>query len=158
MENVIAVKQTTISVGLISIFTYLGIDAEVFWLYVLLLFIDFFTWFVKWIKNKELSSRTAINWFFSKLTLLLLILSIWVFGKINDYNMAHILSWIFFALSLAELYSIISNIYEIYSGKKVKEYDAVSIILRGILNIIKNKIDKLEYNEITNGKNGDKQE
>jgi len=43
MEKVLAVKQTTLSISLISIFTYLGIDAKVFGLYVLLLFIDFMT-------------------------------------------------------------------------------------------------------------------
>lgn len=152
MENVVAVKQTSMSISLITIFTYLGIDAQTFALYVLLLFLDFTTGVIKGIKRRELSSRRAINGFFSKFTLLLLILSIWVFGKINNYDMSYILSGTFFALSLAELYSIISNVYEIYSGKKVKEYDAVVIVLSGFLGLIRNKIENLEYNEKRNGK------
>lgn len=151
MDNVIAVKQTSMSISLITIFTYLGIDATTFALYVLLLFLDFTTWVIKSIKNRSLSSRRAINGFLSKFTLLLLILSIWVFGKINNYDMSYILSGTFFALSLAELYSIIANVYEIYSWKKVKEYDAVAIVLSGFLQLIRNKIENLEYNQRKNG-------
>ena len=151
MEDIVAVKQTTMSLSLITVFTYLGIDAQAFALYVLLLFIDFITGIIKGIKRKELSSRRAINWFFSKFTLLLLILSIGVFWKINDYDMSYILSGTFFALSLAELYSIVSNVYEIYSGKKVKEYDAVALVLSGFLRLIRNKLESLEYNDKKNG-------
>jgi hypothetical protein len=47
MEDVIVVKQTTASIGLITIFTYLGIDAQAFGLYTLLLFLDFITGIIK---------------------------------------------------------------------------------------------------------------
>jgi hypothetical protein len=67
--------------------------------------------------------------------------------------MSYILSGTFFALSLAELYSITSNVYEIYSGKKVKEYDAVTLILKTFLSFIRQKIEKLEYNQGLNGQN-----
>lgn len=147
MENVLAIKQTTLSISLITIFTYLGIDAKVFGLYVTLLFIDFITWLIKGIKSKELSSRRAVNGFFSKFTILLLILSIWVFGKINNYDMSYILSGTFFALSLSEMYSIIWNTYEIRTGTKVKEYDAIAIILKKALLFVKSKLDNIDFNE-----------
>lgn len=151
MENILAIKQTTLSISLITIFTYLGIDAKVFGLYVALLFIDFTTGVIKGIRNKDLSSRRAVNGFFSKFTILLLILSIWVFGKINNYDMSYILSGTFFALSLAELYSIIGNTYEIHTGKKIKEYDAVGIILKNALAFVRSKLESIEINEKKNG-------
>jgi len=60
--------------------------------------------------------------------------------------MGNILSGTFFALSLAEMYSIVGNTYEIRTGKKVKEYDAVAIILSKMLGFIRGKIDKIEIN------------
>lgn len=153
MENVLAIKQTTLSISLITVFTYLGIDAKVFGLYVALLFIDFTTGVIKGAKYKELSSRRAVNGFFSKFTILLLILSIWVFGKINNYDMSYILSGTFFALSLAEMYSIIGNTYEIRTGVKLKEYDAVAIILKKALAFVRGKLETIEFNEKQN--NGD---
>lgn len=147
MEKIIALKQTGLSISLISVFTYLGIDAKIFGFYVALLFIDFITGVIKGAVNKDLSSRKAINGFFSKFTILLLILSLGVFGKINEYDMSYILSGTFFALSLAELYSIIGNAYEIRTGKKVTEYDAVALILSKALGLIKNKLDSIDINE-----------
>lgn len=151
MEKIIAIKQTALSISLISVFWFLGIDAKVFWLYVLLLFIDFTTWIIKGAVSKQLSSRRAVQGFFSKFTILLLILSIGVFGKLNAYDMSNILSGTFFALSLAEMYSIVGNTYEIRTGKKVKEYDAVAILLSKALGFIKGKLDTIEINQNTNG-------
>ena len=58
--------------------------------------------------------------------------------------MAFAFSLTFSALSLAEMYSIVGNTYEIRTGKKIKEYDAVAIILSKFLWVIKNKLDKVE--------------
>jgi len=142
MEKILTLKTSTVSISLVSMFVYLWIDHKVFWLYTILLFIDFLTWVIKWWRQKNLSSAKAINGFLGKFLMLLVIFSFWVFGKINDYDMSYILSWTFFALSLAELYSIISNVYEIRTGNKVKEYDAVAIILQYVLWWIK---ERLEY-------------
>ncbi|MHA1379597.1 MAG: hypothetical protein ACTSRG_14585 [Candidatus Helarchaeota archaeon] len=61
--------------------------------------------------------------------------------------MSYILSGTFFALSLAELYSIIGNTYEIRTGKKVTEYDAIAIILHKMLSLVKNKLDRIDFDE-----------
>jgi phage-related holin len=117
----------------------------------LLLFIDFTTGVIKGAITKQLSSRRAVGGFFSKFTILLLILSLGVFGKLNNYDMENILSGTFFALSLAEMYSIVGNTYEIRTGKKVKEYDAVAIILSKMLGVIKTRLDRIEINQNTDG-------
>ena len=65
--------------------------------------------------------------------------------------MSYILSGTFFALSLAEMYSIIGNAYEIRTGKKVTEYDAVALILSKMLGIIKNRLDKIDPKQNQHG-------
>lgn len=143
MDNFLTLKNTSLSVTLIWVFAYLWIDHEVFFLYTFLLFIDFLTGFVKSIILKTTSSRRALRGFLSKFMLLFMILSIWVFGKINEYDMSYILSGAFFSLSLAELYSIIGNIYQIRTGKKIKEYDAVAKILSYFLSFISKRLDRI---------------
>jgi hypothetical protein len=40
-------------------------------------------------------------------------------------------------LAFAELYSIVANIYEIKTKKQLPEYDAVSAVIGGLLEVIK---------------------
>ena len=144
MENVIAIKQTSATITISGILAYLWIDERVLALYWILLIMDFVTGTIKAWLNKDLSSRKAIHWFFSKFTIILLILSVGIFWKILNYDMTFILSSTFSALSLAEMYSIVWNTYEIRTWKKIKEYDAVAILLSKVLWGIKNKLDNIE--------------
>ena len=59
------------------------------------------------------------------------------------------MSWTFLALSLAELYSILANVYEIRTGKKLPEYDAVWMVLKFMLNTITNKLNNLSSKKYT---------
>lgn len=151
MEKMLTLKHTTISISWLSILWFLGIDHTAFALYTALLFIDFITGVIKGIVFKNLSSSRAINWFFSKFLMLLVIFSFGIFWKINDYDMSYVLSFTFFALSLAELYSILANIYEIRTRKKLPEYDAVWLIIWAMLAFIRNKLNKLN-NDVKNQK------
>lgn len=134
--------RNAVSVTIIGICAYLGIDYMIFALYTVLMFIDFFTGVVKGVVHKDLSSTKAISWFASKFFMILLILAVGITCKILHFEfMAHILSGLFSILALAELYSIIGNIYEVKTGKKVKEFDAVSMVVSKLLTIIKNKLE-----------------
>lgn len=152
MEKILTIKTSSVSISLVSIFAYLWIDHQVFLLYTLLLFVDFITWIAKWWVMKNLSSSKAISWFLWKFLMLLVIFSFWVFWKINDYDMSYILSWTFLALSLAELYSILANVYEIKTRKILPEYDAVAIIIRFFMDIIRNKLDDLTSKDNPNAR------
>jgi phage-related holin len=67
---------TIISASIIAVFTYLGIDAEIFLAYTALLFIDFFLGSLKAFSKGKFTSRRAINGFAGKVVLLLVILSV----------------------------------------------------------------------------------
>ena len=135
--------STLASISFISVCTYLWIDVKVLWLYVILMAMDFATWFIKWIVAKDLQSVVAINWVFKKLILILLIFSIWITGRIMWFeDLSKLMSFAFSSLAIAEFYSILWNIYEIKSWKKTKEFDWVSFIISGALCFIEDKIRK----------------
>lgn len=87
-----------------------------------------------------------------------MVLSLWVMLKINDFWFANnVLAWVFTALALAELYSIIWNVYEIITKKKAPEFDALTKIMNWFLNNIKIAIEKITTTRIDyNEKNKDK--
>jgi len=151
--NEINVHSTISSVYFISICTYLWIDVEILWLYTFLLIIDFITWVIKWYTTKTLESNKAINWVFKKLILILLIFSIWTTWKIVWYeDLRGLLSFAFSSLAVAEMYSILANIYEIRTGKKTKEFDWVSYLISSFLKFIESKIKKIDNNKPENDK------
>lgn len=148
------IDTTLISISTLGIFTYLWIDAEIFFLYTILLFIDFFLWSVKAFSLEKFTSRRAINGFAGKVVLLLVILSVWVCGKVVDFPIQHFLSFMFTALALTELYSIIENAYQIRTGKELKNWDGVGKIMGIALKIIRKKVENMEdnFNDRDNGK------
>ena len=146
MEN-ISTQSTLASLSLISICTYLWIDVKILWLYTALLCIDFITWFIKWISTKTFKSSVAINWVAKKLVLIFLIFSIWVTWKIVWFeNLRWLMSFSFSSLAIAELYSILANIYEIKTWHRTKEFDWVAFIISSFLKFIENKIKKIDTN------------
>ena len=149
--NDVTIHNTMMSVYCISICTYLWIDTALLWLYTLLLIIDFITWIIKWFIHKNLESRIAVNWVFKKLILILLIFSIWATWKIIEIDdISWLLGFAFSSLAIAELYSILANIYEIRTWKKTKEFDWVSFIISWILRFIESKIKNLDSKQTKN--------
>lgn len=55
--------------------------------------------------------------------------------------MVHLLSGTLWILIIAELYSIIQNIYTFRTGVLLPEYDAISIVLKKLGDFMKQKID-----------------
>jgi hypothetical protein len=47
------------------------------------------------------------------------------------------------ALVLSEIYSIMGNISVILTGKETKEYDAVSMVIKFLMNKIEEMLEKL---------------
>lgn len=125
---------------------YLWLDHQALGLYSILMFFDYLTWIVKWIIHKDLKSKTAIYGLISKIFVLFVIFSIWITWKILHFDMTTILSWLLWAFALAELYSIIWNIYEIHTKKKITEYDALSFVFSFILWKVKENLEKIDKN------------
>ena len=131
------------SIYIVSLFSYLQLDQEMFVIYSVLLFIDYFTGLIRWIIHKNLKSKTAIAGIVSKMVLILLVFSVGLMWVLMHQDMKTMMSWLITALALAELYSIVWNIYEIRTGKKATEYDAITAVLSFILEKIKLAVEKI---------------
>jgi len=140
-KSVLTVAVTSTNLTIAWIFTFFWLSQM--WIYILaiFLFIDTITWWIKaWI-YKEATSANWTRWVVSKSLLILvpfIISGIWLWLWLDmKWLTASSLSLLIFS----EGYSILANIYEIYSRKKLPEYDAVSIILKWILDAIKKLLD-----------------
>lgn len=131
------------SLYIVSLCSYLQLDQEMFVIYSVLLFIDYFTGLIRWIMHKNLKSKTAIAGIVSKMVLILLVFSVGLMWVLMHQDMKTMMSWLITALALAELYSIVWNIYEIRTGKKATEYDAITAVLSFILEKIKLAVEKI---------------
>ena len=131
------------SLYIVSLCSYLQLDQEMFVIYSVLLFIDYFTGLIRWIMHKNLKSKTAIAGIVSKMVLILLVFSVGLMWVLMRQDMKTMMSWLITALALAELYSIVWNIYEIRTGQKATEYDAITAVLSFILEKIKLSVEKI---------------
>ena len=131
------------SIYIVSLFSYLQLDQEMFVIYSVLLFIDYFTGLIRWIMHKNLKSKTAIAGIVSKMVLILLVFSVGLMWVLMRQDMKTMMSWLITALALAALYSIVWNIYEIRTGKKATEYDAITAVLSFILEKIKVAVERI---------------
>lgn len=158
MKNTMIDTISIANVAIISGLAYIWIDKTIFLLYCWLLLADYITWMMKWVVHRSLCSKTAVIWIVWKVSILIMVLSLWVMLKINDFWFANnVLAWVFTALALAELYSIIWNVYEIITKKKAPEFDALTKIMNWFLNNIKIAIEKITTTRIDyNEKNKDK--
>lgn len=85
---------------------------------------------------KEVKSYRMTAGIISKLTVLLVpLLTVWA-GKGVGFDLHWLATWALNALILAQLYSIIGNIYSIRIGKDIDEFDAVSWVLRRVQVVI----------------------
>ena len=111
------------------------------WMLTLLIIVDTLTWFTKaWI-NKEAKSSQAIRGIISKFYLLLIPICISAVWLVAGLNLSWLISATLWMLAFAELYSIIANIHEIRTRKKLPEYDAVSAVISGLLKVIRKILD-----------------
>ena len=114
-----------------SFLTYLGIGAETFAIYAMLLIIDLFT---GWVKAGKLGkARTSVRMKYGILTKMMLLMMPIVLAlgaKGVGVEFKEVLTVCMSILVLSEVYSIISNIYTIQSksGEELPEYDAIAII------------------------------
>ena len=147
MEEKMILFLQWFSVWLIWWCAYLGIDHIAFPLYWILMIFDYLTWILKWFKNKNLRSKTATMWFLYKILIMILIFSVAIAWKTAWYEMKTIMSWLMTWLALAELYSILANIYEFRTWKKVTEFDAVTGLILLIMDNIRKRIENIDKKE-----------
>ena len=123
----------------------LGIKYDAAFAFGSLMMIDVFTGVVAsasccgW---KAITSRKLIFGVLSKLFLLFIPLSVALAAIITGNDMKFIISSSISILALGEAYSIIGNVYTIKSGKRVLEFDAVSLILTKVREMLIAPLEK----------------
>ncbi len=94
----------------------------------------------------KIKSRVAIAGLLSKLMVLLIPLVIALVGSGLHQDLTLIAVGAVYILILSEAYSVLGNIQAIRAGKKVTEFDAVSMLLKSIrkmfMKMLKNNLDK----------------
>lgn len=63
-------------------------------------------------------------------------------GTANGYDLKYLINSSIMILSFSELYSVIGNIYSIKTGKRVPEFDAVSVVLQNVRAVLEGIVKK----------------
>lgn len=128
-------NMLTLFIG--SLMTYLGINGESFFLFAVLLFIDYITGITKArCMSAAITSNRMKYGIISKLSLLLIPLILAIGAKAVNADFSTVLLVGINILVLSEVYSIIGNIYTIRTREELPEYDVVAILGKRIRNIL----------------------
>ena len=134
------------------VIAYLNIPQEAFTILTILLIIDWITWTLRWVIHKNLTSKKSIFWLLSKMLILLIPVVIALCFKLVGISPYQFLTFIFVAFAFSEAYSILANIEEIRTGKKIPEIDWVSMIISTLLKWIQcqltRKLKQIESTDI----------
>ncbi|MBE0498582.1 MAG: phage holin family protein [Campylobacterales bacterium] len=117
--------------------TYLGLNAEGFLLFALLILIDYITGVAKAkVLGHSITSNKMKYGIISKLSLLFIPLVLAIGAKAVSADFATILFVGINILVISEVYSIIGNIYSIRTKEELPEYDVIAILGRRIRKIL----------------------
>lgn len=147
-------QQNAIKTGFLAVNTaisgwlnYLGLDAEVFAIYAALLGVDFLTGVGRaYSLQIPITSRDMRVGMISKMSLLVVPIALGLGFKVVGADGVKALEIGMTILALSEVYSIISNIHAINTGKDLPEFDALASLARWLKSII------LKYEEGRNDK------
>lgn len=125
-----------------SMFAYLWISQEVVYVLTALIFIDVLTGIAKHIVHGTVRSRSLSAGLISKLILLLIPLTLWLVGKSWGYDLSTLVTVAVSVLAVWEWYSILANIYEIQTKKKLEEFNVVGLLIQKLASFLKSLLDK----------------
>lgn len=129
---------------IISYIEYVWVSPEMVTLLAILMVFDVATGIGKRfaLGKKDITSRKLVVWVATKVFVLtLLLLLAWAF-KITTLGSDIAISMVIWLFIAWELYSSMQNIYTMQSKKEVTEYDAVTLILGGLLAFVRKQIEK----------------
>lgn len=121
--------------ALYSIFVFLNIDTDVVKVLCMLMLIDTFSGVVKsFILGKRFDFKTLFFGICSKLLILLIPMVLALVGKgiSKTYDFTTILDAVLKILVVSEGLSIITNFYVVRTGKNVRNFDVVTVILSAL--------------------------
>ena len=149
--SIIENHMNEIKTAVYSAFIFLNIDTDVVQVLCWLMFIDTFSGIIKsFVLRKSFDFKVLFFGICSKLLILLIPMVIALVGKgiSKTYDFTSILDAVLKILVVSEGLSIITNFYVVKTGKEVKNFDIVTLLLSSIrkwmYKIIKSTIDKIE--------------
>lgn len=121
-------------IAIVFVFEYLDIKEAQVSILSILMIIDTITWVAKQYKlNKnEITSHNAWKWITKKMLTMMFLFSFALMFKWIDIDWTAYIKSVLSLLIVSEFYSICQNVYSFRTGKKVNEYDAVSLIIKFI--------------------------
>jgi len=128
----------------LMIFEYLDIPQMQIWILAILMIFDFFTWVAKQfrVNRKDITSHRAWLWVMKKTSSFIIIMSLALVIKAMWLEADWYVKWVIWILIMAEFYSIIQNVYTLRTWVVLPEFDAISILLKKIWDLVKNQIEK----------------
>lgn len=132
-------------IWLASVFEYLQISGEVYWIFAVLLFLDFvFGISDAYFEDKQkVTSTAAWRGIFKKFSKLMLpMIFIFVLKWVWAEDISMLVTSVMSILIITEGYSIIWHIYSINTWKHLSEIDAFSLLIEFIANLFKQKLPR----------------
>lgn len=125
----------TVCIG--GMLTYLGLNGEAFFLFSMLLIIDYMTGVAKAYRLGHCITSNKMKYgVLSKLSLLLIPVVLAIGAKAVGADFKTVLMVGINILVLSEIYSIIGNIYSIRTKDELPEYDVVAMLGKRIRNVL----------------------
>lgn len=131
-------------IAIISLFEYLDVQSIQITILSILMLVDLVTWLLKQysINKDEITSYRGWRWVIKKVLTLMFLLSFALMFKWVGIDWTTYIKSVFSILIVAEFYSVTQNTYSFMTWKKVNEFDAVSIIIKYIWEILIKNIEK----------------
>lgn len=134
IESIVLFRTLGYFLGVLA-FDKLGIPQDQLTAFACLMFADVFTGFLKVRKVNAIAftSEKLTDGIIKKFLLVIVIFAMATLAKFGvNIEIEHFLEWGIGALMVAETYSIIQNVYIHRTGKVVKEYDAITYVLKAL--------------------------
>jgi phage-related holin len=127
-----------------AVSAYLGVGVEAFAILMIFMCIDSVVGAIKSVVlGMKFSFRKMIWGFSLKLCFLIIPLVIALLGKSLGYDFHSAVNITISILTVAEVYSILGNIYAAKNKKEVDKIDAISLLLEALRKVIKKMLDSL---------------
>lgn len=145
MEAFIAFLKVSIYAAVIAAFNYLHIPTEQIGILAVLMGLDFVTGVMKQYRFDPQKIQSGRAWLgvMKKVATMIFLLSIALVLKATNIAEIQYIQTVLSILIVAEGYSITHNVYAVYSGEILPEFDVITIFLKNIQGFFEKKLKNL---------------
>lgn len=131
-------------VAAIGVFEYLSIEETQVAILSILMIMDVLSWLAKQYKldKKEITSHRLWQGLIKKILTIMFLFSFALMFKWLELDGGTYIKWALSLLIMSEFYSITQNVYSYSTWEKVKEFDAVSLVIKFIWEQLLEVIEK----------------